>query len=168
MTNRTRIEELWAEKGGSGLPPLGGGALKNAFKAYLNIPGTTVTHMAFDKLSGGKALMNEVKYQPAEGVQRTYAGIKTIENVTLEAEYEEAKHGKLLPGQEDTTDIRGLAAEVIVEDLVPGSSPPQYVQNRPPYKGLVLEVTPPDYDSNDASTIVTIGVIISVGSVATG
>lgn len=143
-------------------------ALKNAFRASLTIEGQQVGHKYWDKMTGGKAAMNEVKYQPAEGVQRTYVGIKTIENITLESEYDEAVHGTLIPGQEDTTDIRGKKAQVTVEDAVPGTSPVTYAANRPPYNGVVLEVTPPDYDSNDASTVVNIGVIISVGSVATG
>lgn len=165
---RVDFERLWAAKGGTGLPPLAGGALKNAFRASVTVEGEQIGHKYWDKCMGGKASQSEVKYQPAEGVQRTYVGIKTLENITVESEYDESVHGALIPGQEDSTDIRGKKAEVLVEDLIPGSNPAQYAANRPPYKGVVLEVTPPDYDSNDASTVVTIAVVISVGSVATG
>ena len=150
-------------------------ALKNAFKAYLTVQrptsgvgskGPAITNMAFDKCMGGKASQSEVKYQPAEGIQRTYVGIKTIENITLEVEYNQAIHGAMIPGQFDESDIRGLPCTVEIQDLVPSTG--KYQKNRPPYKGVILEVTPPDYDSNDAASIVDLSVIVSVGEAATG
>lgn len=138
-------------------------ALKNAFRASLEVNGKQVGNEFWDAFMGGKNLQNEVKYTPYDGVQRTFTGIKSTDNITLEANYEEAVHGPLIGGPDDAADLRGLPATVVVQDLVPGSNPPQYVQNRPALKGLVLEVVPPDGDSNDASTIVKLQIVVSVG-----
>lgn len=143
-------------------------ALKNAFRASLDIDGKVVGNSFWDAFTGGKFTQSEVKYTPFDGVQRTYVGLKTTENITLEADYEESVHGVLLGGPGDTNDLRGHKATVVVQDLVPGSNPPQYVQNRAPYSGVILDIVPPDGDSNDASTIVKIQVVVSVGSLAVG
>jgi hypothetical protein len=143
-------------------------ALKNAFRASLEIDGRVVGNAFWDAFTGGKYTQSEVKYTPFDNTQRTYVGLKTTENITLEANYEEAVHGVLLGGPGDTNDLRGHPATVTIQDLVPGSNPAQYVQNRAPLSGVVLEITPPDGNSNDASTVVMIQVVISVGSIAVG
>jgi hypothetical protein len=143
-------------------------ALKNAFRASLQVDGKPVGFQYWDAFTGGKNLQKEVKYTPYDGIQRTFTGLKETDNITVESAYDESVHGKLIGGPGDANDLRGRPALVTVQDLVPGSNPPQYVQNRPPLHGLVLEVVPPDGDSNDASTIVKIQIIISVGSTSLG
>lgn len=144
-------------------------ALKNAFRASLTVEGRPVGNEFWDAFLGGKFTQSEVKYTPYDGVLRTYVGKKETENITLEANYEEAVHGPLVAHIGDQAlDFRGKRAVVTVFDLVPQSAPPQYVQNRAPYEGLVLDIVPPDGDSNDASTIVKIQVVVSVGSLAVG
>jgi hypothetical protein len=143
-------------------------ALKNAFRASLQVEGKQVGYEFWDAFTGGKNSIKEVKYTPYDGVQRTFTGLKETENITLESSYDETVHGELIGGPGDANDLRGLVAQVTVQDLVPGSNPPQYVQNRPPLRGLVLEVVPPDGDSNDASTIVKLQIVVSVGSTSLG
>lgn len=143
-------------------------ALKNAFRASLQIEGKSVGYEFWDAFTGGKNSVKEVKYTPFDGVQRTFTGLKETENITLEAAYDESVHGSLIGGPGDANDLRGRVALVTIQDLVPGSNPQQYVQNRPPLHGLVLEVVPPDGDSNDASTIVKLQIIVSVGSTSLG
>jgi hypothetical protein len=142
--------------------------LKNAFLASLQVEGQQVGYEFWDAFVGGKHLVKEVKYTPYDGIQRTNTGLKETENITVEAAYDESVHGSLIGGPGDKNDLRGREALVTVQDLVPGSNPPQYVQNRPALPGLVLEVVPPDGDSNDASTIVKIAIVISVGSTSLG
>lgn len=143
-------------------------ALKNAFRASLSVEGKQVGYEYWDAFTGGKNLQKEVKYTPFDGVQRTFTGLKETDNITVESAYDESVHGSLIGGPGDANDLRGRRALVTVYDLVSGSNPPQYVQNRPPLPGLVLEVIPPDGDSNDAQTIVKLQIIVSVGSTTLG
>jgi hypothetical protein len=143
-------------------------ALKNAFRASVEVEGKPIGYEYWDAFQGGKNSVKEVKYTAYDGVQKTFTGLKETENITIEAAYDESAHGNLIGGPGDANDIRGLPAKVTIQDLVPGTNPPQYVQNRPPLSGLVLEVVPPDGDSNDASTIVKIQIVISVGSTSLG
>lgn len=88
-------------------------------------------------------------------MQRSYTGLSSIENLTLERVYQAARDGAGILAH----DIRGLSAEVIIKDL---NEAGEAQANRPPYIGKVLEVTPPDGDVNDASTTVMLGVTVSV------
>src|SRR5215469_1277352 len=135
-------------------------ALKNAFRASLRISGKQVGNEFWDAFMGGKYTQSEVKYVPFDNIQRTFVGKRETENITVEANYEEAVHGALIANIGDPADLRGQEAEVAVYDLVPLSNPAQYVKNRAPYKGLVLDVVPPDGDSNDASTLVKIQIVV--------
>jgi hypothetical protein len=143
-------------------------ALKNAFRASLAINGVPAGNKYWDAFLGGKFTQTETKYTPYDGVERTYVGKKETENITLEANYEPSIHGELVAHANDEGDYRGLKAEVQVFDLEPLSNPPKYNKNRAPYEGLVLEIVPPDGDSNDAGTIAKISLVVSVGSLATG
>lgn len=143
-------------------------ALKNAFRASVQVEGKPIGYEFWDAFTGGKNTVKEVKYTPFDGVQRTFTGLPETENITIESAYDESVHGSLIGGPGDANDLRGRTALVTIQDLVPGSNPKQYVQNRPPLHGLVLEVIPPDGDSNDASTIVKIQIVISVGSTSLG
>lgn len=134
-------------------------ALKNAFRANLTIDGIQVGNTYWDAFMGGKYTQSETKYTAFDGVQRTYVGLKSTENITVEANYEANVHGSLLGGPADANDKRGHEAVVTVFDIVNGN----FVQNRAPYKGLVLDIVPPDGDSNDAGTITKIQVVVSVG-----
>lgn len=144
-------------------------ALKNAFRASLTVEGQEIGNKFWDAYMGGKYSQTETKYTPFDGVLRTYVGKPETENITVEANYEEAVHGPIIANIGNLAlDYRGKKAIVTVYDLVPLSNPQQYVQNRAPYEGLVLDIVPPDGDSNDASTIVKIQMVISVGSLAVG
>jgi hypothetical protein len=144
-------------------------ALKSSFRASLTVEGNQVGNTFWDAFMGGKYSQTETKYTPFDGVLRTFVGKPETENITLEANYEEAVHGPIVAHIGDRSlDYRGKKAIVTVYDLVPLSNPQQYVQNRAPYEGLVLDIVPPDGDSNDASTIVKIQIVISVGSLAVG
>lgn len=129
-------------------------ALKNAFRASLQIGPKDWGN--WDAFMGGDFDMSETKYTPADGIQRTYVGVKTTNNITLETDYREEIHGQLLK-----EDPRGIAATAVIFDRDPEGN---FQQNRPPYFGVVKQVVPPDGDSNDAATIVKIQVIISVGN----
>lgn len=137
-------------------------ALKNAFRAKLEIDGIQIGNTYWDAFTGGKFTQSEVKYTAYDGVERVYVGKKSTENITCEANYEGTVHGVLLGGPADDNDLRGHEATVTVFDIIKGI----YTQNRAPYKGLVLDIVPPDGDSNDASTLTKIQVVVSVGLVA--
>jgi hypothetical protein len=139
-------------------------ALKNAFRARLNIEGAQAGKEYWDAFTGGKNTQTEVKYTPFDGVQRTYSGLKSTENMTLDSDYDPIVHGPMCGGPGDANDLRGRECEVIVFDKVPGTN--EYAQNRPPLRGLVLDVVPPDGDSNDASTLVKMQIVVSVGEPA--
>lgn len=143
-------------------------ALKNAFLASLEVGGIIIGNAYWDAFQGGKYSLTETKYTPFDGVLRAYAGKPETENITLEANYEEAVHGSIVKNIENSKDLRGKSAKVIVYDLEPGSNPKKYNQNRAPYEGLILDITPPNGDSNDASTIEKISIVVSVGSLAIG
>lgn len=130
-------------------------ALKNAFRASLNVAG--VDYGSWDALTGGDFDTNEVKYTPFDEEQRVYVGQKTTNNVTLERDYVEAIDGPLL-----AKDLRGQSATGVILDRDANGN---FQQNRPPYRGVVKTIIPPDYDSNDSSTVVKIQVVISCGKV---
>lgn len=134
-------------------------ALKNAFQASLTVvdsAGNVKQLGEWDAFTGGKFSQSETKYTPANRKQRTYVGLRTIENVTLERDYEPEVDGPLVNISQD---IRGMAATIVVEDRDPDGN---FQRNREPYVGKVLEIIPPDGDTNDASAIVKIGIVVSV------
>jgi len=135
-------------------------ALKNAFQASLTITnpatGENQDLGLWDAFTGGKFSQSETKYTPASRKQRTYVGLRTIENVTLERDYEPEEDGDLV---NISKDLRGMQATVIVEDRDPDGN---FQRNREPYVGKVLEIVPPDGDTNDGSSVVKIGIVISV------
>lgn len=135
-------------------------ALKNAFRATLTIGG--VDYGEWDAATGGAQDTAETKYTPFDGEERTYLGKKTTDNVTLEKDYVPSEIASQFAGRE----LRGLEGVATVLDR---DSDGNYQQNRPPYKGLIKKITWPDYDSDDAATIVKVSVELSVGKVtATG
>jgi hypothetical protein len=137
-------------------------ALKNAFRAALFVDGKELpAGVEWDGFTGGKWTQKETKYTPYDGIQRSYVGQKEVENFTLEADYKVAIHGPILATLNgEAGDIRGKAARVIVKDRDINGN---FQQNRPPYNGTVLEVIGPDGDSNDASSVSKISIVISTG-----
>ena len=138
-------------------------ALKNQFRASLTVAGAVIGNPLWDAFTGGKFSQTETKYTPYDGVQRTYTSKNETENVTLEAAYDPVVHGDIVKHIGDAFDLRGQEAEVVVMDQEAGGV---MVRNRAPYKGKVLEIVPPDGDSNDAGTVAKIQIIVSVGSSA--
>ncbi|MFZ1927395.1 MAG: hypothetical protein WAU42_14805 [Solirubrobacteraceae bacterium] len=131
-------------------------ALKNAFKAHLTI--NNVDYGEWDAATGGDFDTSETKYTGPDGKERVYVGKKTTNNVTMERDYSAKDADEMFKGKE----LRGLPALGLVEDRDEDGN---FQLNRPPYEGLIKQVTWPDYDSNDASTIVKITVVISCGEV---
>jgi hypothetical protein len=138
-------------------------ALKNQFRASLSVGGVTIGNQQWDAFTGGKHTLTETKYTPYDGILRTYAGKPETENVTLEAAYSPAVHGNIVKHIGDKEDLRGQEAEVIIYDEEPGGV---WATNRAPYVGKIIDITPPDGDSNDASTVAKIQIVVSVGSSA--
>jgi hypothetical protein len=140
-------------------------ALKNAFRAALFVDGKELPGgFEWDGFTGGKWTQKETKYTPYDGVQRTYVSQKEVENITLEADYQEAVHGAILATLNgEAGDIRGKVARVVVKDRDINGN---FQQNRPPYNGTILEVMGPDGDSNDASSVSKISIVISTGVLA--
>src|ERR1700689_2195588 len=112
-------------------------ALKNSFEAVLTVNGV---EYKFDKFTGGKFTRSETKYTAADRVQRSYTGLSAIENLTLERVYQAERDGAILKA-----DLRGQACKVTIKDI---NEKGEAQANRPPYVGRVLEVTPPDGDTN--------------------
>jgi|SRR5580704_4852906 hypothetical protein len=154
-------------------------ALKSAFRAVLQVAdndGTLqywppATGGMWDAYSGGKLTMKETKYTPYDEVQRVYAGIKEVENYTLDQDYMIDIHGPLVkewePGNTGSgfagSDLRGRSALVtIIERDTDGN----WQYNRQAQEGQVLEITLPDGDSNDATAVDKIGLIVSIGKPA--
>ncbi|HSZ70249.1 MAG TPA: hypothetical protein VK756_07795 [Solirubrobacteraceae bacterium] len=146
-------------------------ALKSAFRAVLAVANSAgvfeewppATGGMWDAFAGGKLTMKETKYTPWSGEQRVYAGIKETENYTLEQDYMIDLHGPLVKQWEVEGDLRGRRCLVtIIERDTEG----QWQYNREAKEGQVLEITLPDGDSNDASAIDKIGLIVSIGKPA--
>ena len=139
-------------------------ALKSAFRGVLQINGVLwppATGGEWDAYTGGKFTQKEVKYTPYDEDQRVYAAIKEKENITLEADYKVEVFGPLLnEWTEKGEDIRGQKAMVVIKER---GTDGNFQQNRPPYEGLILDVVLPEGDSNDATAIEKIQVVVSVG-----
>lgn len=152
-------------------------ALKSAFRAILQVADNTgtlqywppATGGMWDAYQGGKLTMKETKYTPWDEQQRVYAGIKETENYTLDQDYMIDLHGPLVKEWEGGSgdfaggDLRGRRAMVtIIERDTNGN----WQYNRTAQEGQVLEITLPEGDSNDASAVDKIGLIVSVGKPA--
>jgi len=152
-------------------------ALKNAFRGALFVTLPTAGKVQFpqgvndlgnawewDAFTGGKYSVKESKYIPFDGVERTHTGNRETENLTIEADYVESVHGPLLAMVDgelpEAEDLRGKRAEFIVKDRDENGN---FQQNRNPYVGKILEIVPPDGDSNDGGTIAKIQIILSIG-----
>ena len=146
-------------------------ALKSAFRAVLQVADSTgtlqywppATGGMWDAYQGGKLTMIETKYTPYDEQQRVYAVIKETENYTLDQDYMIDIHGPLVKAWETEGDLRGRRAMVtILERDTDGN----WQYNRGAQEGQVLEITLPDGDSNDASAVDKIGLIVSIGKPA--
>jgi hypothetical protein len=146
-------------------------ALKSALRAVLEVADGAgnlrewppATGGMWDAFSGGKLTMKETKYTPWDGVQRVYAGLKETENYTLEQDYMVDIHGPLVKEWETTGDLRGRRCQVAILERDTGG---HWQHNREVKEGQVLEITLPDGDSNDASAVDKIMLVVSVGTPA--
>ena len=146
-------------------------ALKSALRAVLTVDNGTGTLVEWppatggmwDAYTGGKLTMKETKYTPYDGVQRVYAGIKETENYTLDQDYMVDVHGPLVAEWESKGDLRGRRCLVTILER---GSDGQFQSNREPKEGQVLEITLPDGDSNDASAVDKIALVVSIGTPA--
>lgn len=135
-------------------------ALKNQFKVALTVAGEGT--FLFDSFTGGKFTQSESKYTAADRQQRSYTGLKSTENVTIERVYLSHAHSgeTLTDPQILAADWRGKACSVAIYDRneTGGYEP----GGRPPYIGKILDVVPPDGDTNDSASIVKLQVVVSV------
>jgi hypothetical protein len=154
-------------------------ALKSAFRAVLQVADNSgtlqywppATGGMWDAYQGGKLTMKETKYIPWDEEQRVYTGLKETENYTLDQDYMIAVHGPLVKewdkgnaaGDFAGHDLRGRKCLVqVLERDTEG----QWQQNREPQEGQVLDIGLPEGDSNDASAVDKISVVVSVGKPA--
>lgn len=146
-------------------------ALKSAFRAVLTVADSAgnfsdwppATGGMWDAYQGGKLTMKETKYTPFDDVQRVYAGIKETENYTLDQDYMIDLHGPLVKEWETTGDLRGRRCQVtILERDTDGN----WQYNREAKEGQILEISLPEGDSNDASAVDKIALIVSIGKPA--
>lgn len=133
--------------------------LDSDFKVSLKIGSgaTAVDYDYWDTITGGGVDANEVKYTPFDGTERTYVSKRTTANVVLSREYLESRDGAILA---KAASLQLQPATVTVLDI---DSDGKTQQNRPPYKGWVKAITPPDTDS-DGTGIAKISIEISVGT----
>jgi hypothetical protein len=146
-------------------------ALKSAFRAILQVADNNgdlqfwppATGGMWDAYTGGKLTMKEQKYVPWDENTRVYAGLKEVENYTLDQDYEIDVHGPLVKAWESEGDLRGRKCMVtIIERDTDGN----WQYNREAQEGQVLEIGLPEGDSNDASAVDKITLVVSVGKPA--
>lgn len=140
-------------------------ALKNAIgRASLSIlvAGKWTDFGYFDTNTGGDWDIAETKYTPFDGEQRTYLGQPTDNNVTIDRDYTPNDRATDVDLVNGSVEYRGLPAKSIIYDKDANGN---WQQNRKPYSGLVKQIIPPDGDSNDASTVAKISVVLSIGKV---
>jgi hypothetical protein len=116
----------------------------------------------WDAVTGGAYTMQEKKMTPFDGDERVYPTVKEREKLTLESSFIYKDHQAIMQALDKNDDIRGRKAMVYVQVL---DSEGHYQQNREAYPGMVLTVTGPDGDSNDAS-IAKISVVVLVGKMS--
>jgi hypothetical protein len=93
-------------------------ALKSAFRAVLQVANSAGelqywppgTGGMWDAYTGGKLTMKETKYTPWDEQQRVYAGIKEVENYTIDQDYMIDVHGPLVKAWEVEGDFAAGAA----------------------------------------------------------
>lgn len=112
---------------------------------------------AFDGFAGGAYDTGEQKYTPYDGVQRTYADTKSTSNVTASRIYTPSRDGALVRRHEE---LREKPFVFTVQDK---DADGNFQQNRPPYRGFVKMITPPDGDSNGTG-IAMLQIELSVGT----
>lgn len=97
----------------------------------------------WDKMSGGAAESEEVKYRPgAMGKQRSLGGPKSVSNITLSRLYDLTRDHTELP---TLMQLAGNADCVVTKQPLSAAG---IAEGRPlVYTGKLLNVTPPDHDS---------------------
>lgn len=111
----------------------------------------------WDGFSGGAYDADETKYTPYDKVQRTYLTNETTDNVTIQRDYRPSRDGLLVRRKDD---LHRKPFVFVVQDEDEDGN---FQQNRPPYRGLVKRIVPPDGNSND-NGVAMISIELSVGT----
>jgi hypothetical protein len=111
----------------------------------------------FDAFAGGAYDTEETKYTPYDLVQRTYLGVDTVTNLTVSREYLPERDGPLVRRKDS------LKRHPFVFTVQDKDADGNFQQNRPPYRGVVKQITPPDGNSNE-SGVAMLSIELSVGT----